>query len=413
MRRALFLYALFLSACQSDAQEQPADSDPGPGETAPRTDTSPPVDTSPPSDDPEELSFAAFEPWASPIEDYIAINQKELGHDSFMKGIYDLEVFEDRLYLGYGDATLNLGRITPIELRYWSSPQPEDISSEFTTDEEAVDRFRRLDDLLMVPGVDATEDDFMGNAYFLPTGGEWSKSRTLEMAWHVHDVARLGDQIYACGSGGTEDDYNESDVNAYLYVSDDGGESFRILQQLDHPDPPGDNRFTSLLAVDGQVQVFGYYSDFSAITGFHNLALEDEELTDIGGMSSFFTVDTLALNDEIGLAMGVQVSFSLKWRTKLITANGSQAASVFDGYTPLDGFALGDGRALLLMVEGEEYPMSSEAPWDIVVGLTHEGEDFVPLHSQSVDVLPHTVAFWQHALYLGLDDGTVWQAQGE
>ncbi len=213
------------------------------------------------------LAFTTFTPWATPIQDYIETNTEILGDDSFLKAIYDLAVYQDRMYLGYGDANENLGRNTPIELRYWYEAEPGALETDFTVDEEQVGRYRVSDDLMMVPGEDATEDDLMGNAYTLPLGGSWFKSRTLEYAWHVHDIARMGETLYACGSGGTLDDYENSTVNAFLYRSDDMGETFSIQVQLEHPDPPGDHRFTNLLALDQGLMVFGYYYKMDSITG--------------------------------------------------------------------------------------------------------------------------------------------------
>ncbi len=265
-----------------------------------------PADTAPAWPDLQDLEFASFEPWARPIDDYIETNRDQLGHDDFLQGIHDLAVFEDRLYLGYGDANLNLGRITPIEVRAWTSLEPDGWQAEFTTDEEQISHYRLTADALVIPGVDATEDDLLGNVYSKAEGGAgWFKSRTLEYAWHVHDAAAVGSDLYACGSGGSYDDYENSTVNAFLYRSSDAGGSFVVHQQLPHPDPPGDNRFTQLLTVGEQLYVFGYRSDLSSINGFHAYALGDEGLSEVPDMPSFFTTAAHSLQPDVGLLVGV------------------------------------------------------------------------------------------------------------
>ncbi len=131
-----------------------------------------PVPEEPPSPaDIAELTFGEPSTWARPIDDYIEVNAAELGHDDFLQGIHDLHVFQDRLYFGYGDANLNLGQVTPIEIRRWTEPLSGAWEAEFIVDEEQIDRFRSAGDTLVVPGADATEDAWIGNAYTLHEGG--------------------------------------------------------------------------------------------------------------------------------------------------------------------------------------------------------------------------------------------------
>ena len=82
------------------------------------------------------------------------------------------------------------------------------------------------------------------------------------------------------------------------------------------------------------------------------------------------------------------------------------------GLTPLNADPLPGGGALILAREGDVYPSPSDGPWDIVVGVTTDGQDFTELARQTFSVLPRSIAFWRRSLYLGLDDGTVWRAYG-
>ncbi len=379
----------------------------------PPTDTGETAPADPGWPDVQDLAYGEPEPWATPIADYIEINAEELGHSDFLQGVHELFPFEDQLYIGYGDANLNLGRITPIELRYWESlDDPEATTYDFVVDEEQVDHFRSTGDTLLLPGVDATEDDLLGNVYSLPSGGDWTKSRTLEYAWHVHDIAAAGDTLYACGSGGTLDDYDSSDVNAYVWRSDDAGVSFVIDQAFDHPDPPGDNRFTNLLTVDEQLYIFGYASDTSSINDFHAFALGDEGLEQVSGMGRVFVTRTESLSPSQGLLVGVSVGTVLTWRAWSLTASGAEVATALDGITIIDLLPLEGDRTLILAVEGNDYNSTTEGPWQALVGITSDATELEILTTWETETWPESAAYFQGSLLVGLADGSVLRAEG-
>lgn len=364
-----------------------------------------------PAEDVADLDFEPFEPWAEPIDDYIEAGVARFGTREFLRGVHALAVFDGRLYLGYGDANLNLGRLFPIELRSWGRPDPESLERGFATDEEQVDHYRVFGDLLIVPGVDATEDGLLGNVYTLRPGGEWYKSRTLELAWHVHDAAVIGEAIYACGSGGTLDDYNNSTVNALLFRSDDGGETFEQAVVYPHPDPPGDNRFTNLLAVDGELYVMGYFSD-GEYTYAQAFTLDGGELASWSGPGRFFVLGSHSLTGDRGLLVGVEIGEPLTYGLRLVTPSGVEVPEALTGAAVIDVQPLGDGRAVVLAVEGGEYPVPSEGPWEVFAALIDEelGE-LGELARGTFDAMPLSIAFWLRHLYLGLSDGTVWRAE--
>ncbi len=385
--------------------DAPQDADPLAGEVGP--------EMVPMPDDIADLTFGKFFKWTNPIEDYISINTEELGHGNFMKEIFDLTVFGDRLYFGYGDATLNLGRITPIEIRYFADPASKEYAFDFTTDEEQIDRYRQDDDLLMIPGVDATEDGLLGNVYTLPSGNEWYKSRTLEWAWHVHDSARLGDTIYACGSGGSLDDYSGSTVHAYLWGSGDGGENFEVLVDRPHPNPPGDQRHVHLLANDGELYVFGYYSDDTGTTYATSYLLGEEALVPWEGLGAFFVLDTAVLDQENGLVVGVHIEQPLRQGAMLVTNGVGEEVLALQDFTVLDVEPLGDGRGLVLYLDGNDYPLEDTGGWPAHVGVLNSAGELTEIASFFPTIRPASVAFWQGRLYVGMADGNIWRAAVE
>jgi hypothetical protein len=319
-------------------------------------------------------------------------------------------VHDHRLYIGYGDATLNVGRLVPIEIRSWQTPDPDAIGSEFVTDEEQISRYRQVNGRLLAPGVDATEDDLMGQIYSLDATG-WSKDRTVRWAWHVEDVTMQGDDLVACGSGGTLDDYADGSVNAFLYRRTPDATGFEVDTSLPHPQPPGDHRLTNLLVVGGDLFATGYWSDYSVsyATAFRHTSAGLEPWDD---MADFYVTDTLSLIPDLGLVFGVALEDSLRWAARVVTPSGVAEAMGLTGLTPLNVDPLPEGRALMLVLETDTYPSVTDGPWDIVVGVTSDGQDFTELSRQSFEVQPRSIAFWRQSLYLGMDDGTVWRAWG-
>ncbi len=360
--------------------------------------------------DAEDLTFAPFELWAEPIADYISEAASALQSLNFYRGIHDLAVHDHRLYIGYGDATANVGRLVPIEIRSWQTPDPDAIASEFVTDEEQISRYRQINGRLLAPGVDAAEDNLLGQIYSLDATG-WSKDRTIRWAWHVEDVTMQGDDLIACGSGGDLDDYADGTVNAFLYRRTPDATGFEVDTALPHPQPPGDHRLTNLLVVAGALYATGYWSDYSVAyaTAYRHTGTGLEPWED---MASFYVTDTLSVEPNLGLVFGVAIETTLRWATRVVTPAGVVEAMGLTGLTPLNVDPLPDGRALMLVLETDVYPSASEGPWDIVVGVTTDGQDFTELTRQSFDVLPRSIAFWRRSLYLGLDDGTVWRAWG-
>ncbi|MBU1238889.1 hypothetical protein KKF84_19670 [Myxococcota bacterium] len=352
-----------------------------------------------------ELHFYTFSQWAEPIGDYITINASELQSMDFRQAISELMVFDDALYIGYGDADLNLGRVTPIEVRYFTSLDASDLHSDFATDEEEISLYRVCGGQLFIPGVDATEDDLMGNVYSLSSGGSWYKSRTLEWGWHVHDTACYNGKIYSVGSGGTIDDYNNSTVNAYLWESSDDGETFTVARQVAHPAPPGDNRLTQLLAVDDVLYAFGYYSSTS--TSYTSaFSLESGEFLPYSA-PNFFVLNTWNLSDSLGIAVGVNIATPLTFGAMFVTADGMEPVAGLEGYTVWDLYPLGDGRALVLYTDGDTYPEPHVSAYGAKVALMSPTGELTLITYQFFQEKPRSLAFWREHLFLGLSNGQV------
>src|SRR5882672_4191554 len=75
-----------------------------------------------------ERTFGDFEPWASPIDDYLAIGKK-FQPNRFNASINELAPMGDRMFIGYGDADYNLGEKIPIEFRFFASADDPSVAA--------------------------------------------------------------------------------------------------------------------------------------------------------------------------------------------------------------------------------------------------------------------------------------------
>lgn len=114
--------------------------------------------------------------------------------DEPARKINELCLFNNRLYIGYGDYGVNTG---PTDIIYYDL-SIKTWNKEFTVDEEAIVQYRIIDNKLFVPGVDACEKENewdYGNFYELTDNG-WLKHRTVPNAVHVFDIAKIDSSIY-------------------------------------------------------------------------------------------------------------------------------------------------------------------------------------------------------------------------
>lgn len=174
--------------------------------------------------------------WQEPVADYVAAASASgaLDMGTLQKSINDLMVYGDRMYFGYGDATLNAGTVVPIELRFWDDPAAPAPSAEpVVTTEEVISLYRRFDDLLVVPGVDAIEDNFLGNILVKSGGEPFVRHRSIYGGVHVHDTALFQGALYTCGSGTIDlETWNLGKVHSWLWRSTDLGESWEALYEV-------------------------------------------------------------------------------------------------------------------------------------------------------------------------------------
>jgi hypothetical protein len=110
----------------------------------------------------------------------------------YARTICDLQAFEGKLYLGYGDFKRNSG---PTDIWYYDLKDKVFVKQDQIEDEVA-DHYRVIDGRLYLPGMDPTEDWSLGNFYRLEDG-RWIKHRTLPDSVHSADIVGLNHKLYA------------------------------------------------------------------------------------------------------------------------------------------------------------------------------------------------------------------------
>ena len=381
---------------------------------------------------PAALGFEEPLLWAQPIRDALAAGERSFP-DGFHRGITALQVFGGRLWIGYGDATKNLGTVVPIEFRSFASPDEARWSAAEVlgegqgapqrtptdTGEEQIEPYRVCGGVLCQAGVDSNDPDELwtqaksparvieGN-FFRLEGERWRKFRSIPGGEHVHDVAHFEGALYAVGSGADDRaEFEGGQVFRYLWRSTDGGASFETVHRERYPElGKGDTRFRKLLAVEDALYVFGYvnpYVDGGPLEGRH-LRLRGGTLHELDGVLAPLVVQrTWQLPDGTGLV--VTRAEDGQTRSFRARADGFEELAQWRGRRVID-VALGE-RGEVLLLGGK--PGQPEL-FAIERALLDDLETLVPLLELGSDP-PTALALWGGDLFLGTAAGEIWRAQ--
>lgn len=383
----------------------------------------------------QALTYGPLGAFSQPTAEYVAFHQAARGALDFDRSLFALAVHDDRLYVGHGDATLNLGTVQPIEVRSLTAPDAAP-RSEGATGEEAITLFRHCGEVFCIPGIDATENGLVGNVYFLrPGAGDggagdggagdggggrsdaWQKVRGVPGALHVHDLTRWRGLLYAVGSGApTMDEYNAGRIRGYLWRSRDEGNTWEIAQERVNS-AGGDLRFTHFLPLGDALYVFGFRSSGGRIVEFLPYRFDGTalETTPLASMARVYVLGTWQLSATRGLVRGIDASAQpLRFRTWLVEAGEARVvAGALDALTLVDAEPQPDGSALLLVTEGNERD-TPPPRWETRILWTADFTTFRSLAAASLDpgAQPTSLASWRQSLWVGDAAGTLWRATG-
>lgn len=130
--------------------------------------------------------------------------------------IYDMEIYNGKLYIGDGDYSENTG---PVKVMAYDLAA-ESWSVSGTLPDEAVTRFAYLGGQLVIPGTDPMDDWSYGNYYVL-NDGTWETVRNIPNGIHNFDMTEFDGMIFAAVG---------VDAGKYpVACSKDGGKTFELL----------------------------------------------------------------------------------------------------------------------------------------------------------------------------------------
>ena len=156
--------------------------------------------------------------------------------DNFARSVWDMQLYNGRVYFGCGDSVFNRGPIVIWSFTTDGDPDKVKFICEFKACQESVEVFRVFGDKMYVPGINdsrgmetnpAIETTFEPDSasVYVKSGDKWHRYNTIRYGAHIFDVAEFQGKLYAVGSAYFPDD--DKDL-AVLFESTDGGRSWNV-----------------------------------------------------------------------------------------------------------------------------------------------------------------------------------------
>ena len=113
--------------------------------------------------------------------------------------VWDMEIFENKLYLGCGDNDTNSG---PTPLLFCDMDSLGEWKSAATLDEEQIGRFLILDNKLTIPGLDSVSLPD-SSVFYQVENGELKPSPAIADCFHIFDLVKFDGKTFL-GIGGAQ-----------------------------------------------------------------------------------------------------------------------------------------------------------------------------------------------------------------
>jgi len=164
------------------------------------------------------VSVADRRPIAWTNEDYtialIGNKMAEDGQRGHARNVWDLQLYQGKVYVGGGSTTQNTG---PINV--WAyDPATGQFDREFVVQEEAIEVYRVLDGDLYIPAADPVKGD--SNKFYRRRNGTWTNFSGGPDLAHVRDIALYQGQLIGVGNA------RQIETHTSAFVSHDRGRSF-------------------------------------------------------------------------------------------------------------------------------------------------------------------------------------------
>jgi Listeria-Bacteroides repeat domain (List_Bact_rpt). len=140
---------------------------------------------------------AKFEPKSKDVTAKVQLLGNPFKKAAYARNVWDMQIFNGSIYLGHGNSSnsgpaSNAGPIDVIKYDFTANQ----FTTEYTVNEEQIDTYKIINGKLTIPGHDSRESWDFGNVYTLDNN-TWTKSRTMQNAIHILDIASYNNTLYA------------------------------------------------------------------------------------------------------------------------------------------------------------------------------------------------------------------------
>lgn len=300
------------------------------------------------------------------------------------KTIHEIQVFNNKLYTGYGDYGANTG---PVHMNPFDLSDDTFDGSQLSMPTEEVNQIREIGGKLYAPAIDPSNGCFICSSGY-GVGEPWEFVATIPGVVHVFDMATLnGTDLWAVGSGDTGDG-----IGSHVWRSTDGGDSWEVVL-TEYIDGFESERYYWIAELNGKVYMQNYPYE-TTMRSFDGTSWSD------GPTETFASTDNYKVevfNDYIVAVNGGLQLFDGETVTTLTHAGGHE---LFTYYT------------LDLYVEGEYLYMLSYNYDDNAHQLmrTTDLETWQELGQVPADAT--AIAADENHLYIGTSDSKLYRSTG-
>ena len=350
--------------------------------------------------------------------------------------INDLFVYNNRLYIGQGDAVVNTG---PTDVVFYDFTRGKFIT-EFTVDEEAIYRYQEVDGQLVIPGVKATDTNRFGNLYIRTDTG-WIKLQTIPNGVHINSLVSFRDQLFAGVDAFSEVGDGQKLFFGAIYVSSDRGRTWSISNTT-QSDDRNIYRIRTIVEYKDKLYAFpyafsplklnqipdqyhqglskkpykGYYLILTPdIMGKNDVVVYDgnlwqpDDIVDEKGicyiLSPFVFYKKLVLPVIFGEYvdyLSLQEWMPIQARLKFFVYNGKKAQPLRFDCDRLFDVVIRDGELYLLIEKDSNY----------YIAHTENLKRWEYFLISPIVQKPRAIEFYNNKFYIGMEDGNIFESTG-
>ncbi len=217
---------------------------------------------------------------------------------TFARNIWDMKLFEDKIYLGIGNSrnkppSCNAGPVPVIILNPITN-QLEIADSRYIK-EEKINRFLELGNFLMIPGHDPVQNWSFGNIYIKNKfDNKWVQKRTIPNTVHTYDIVYFDNKLFTANSI-----YENKKFKPSIGVSKDMADSWKNYDVQGY----GSKIFDLIVLNNRMFSISKFYKDNIAVSEYINTQFKANKLF----TKEFFFPDTKFENKSINIYKKLQL----------------------------------------------------------------------------------------------------------